>query len=450
MIKASVTTEPRRKPAKWAATINYLVVFLGGIAVGVVVTSRGAVSASSMKIVVRKEKAKPEASAKLSKPTWNLGARLGAESSELRVLREAERQMFPHLAAGMSLAPAELAGEKTPSEKLVDSEDHDQKLVTEQLQSLPSFPARDGDPFEGLKLPSFIINKHEHIAKFVRYFTETRSGRDTFATWLFRRGAFRHVVVEQLRKQGLPELMEAVVMVESGYRPTAYSHAGAAGLWQLMPHTARSYDLEVQRRFDQRISPWSSSEAGTRHLSNLSQRLTTWELALAAYNMGYTSLVSRMEQAKTTDFWELTKVANALPTETMLYVPKVLATAIVLNNLRFFKFDHVKSKKEVHASRMEVPVGTRVSLIARAAGTSARAIRLLNLELIGDEIPGKRGQVTVQIPISSYARARVMLPLLVRDSEKDKLDTLVSENFDWGRDDIDTELKSRDKPSGSL
>jgi hypothetical protein len=77
-----------------------------------------------------------------------------------------------------------------------------------------------------------------------------------------------------------PMLVRALIQVESGYRPHAKSRRGAMGLMQLMPSTARAY--QVRNPFD----PKTNIEAGIKHLKTLIDRFRGVELALAAYNAG--------------------------------------------------------------------------------------------------------------------------------------------------------------------
>lgn len=76
-----------------------------------------------------------------------------------------------------------------------------------------------------------------------------------------------------------PNLVRAVIEVESAYRPRARSHKGAMGLMQLMPATAREYG--VRNAYD----PAENINAGVKHLRSLLDRFDV-RLALAAYNAG--------------------------------------------------------------------------------------------------------------------------------------------------------------------
>ena len=110
--------------------------------------------------------------------------------------------------------------------------------------------------------------------------------------------------------------------VESTFNPAAHSPAGAAGLFQLMPATAKELGL---RTFlpDERSDPQKSAQAAARLLRNLHEKFRDWPLALAAYNAGAGRVQRALEKKKARTFAE---IAPALSVETRLYVPKVLAT----------------------------------------------------------------------------------------------------------------------------
>ena len=93
--------------------------------------------------------------------------------------------------------------------------------------------------------------------------------------------ALRPIIEEAARKSGLPtELIDAVIRTESGYRPQAISRAGAQGLMQLMPKTARS--LGVKDALD----PRQNVLGGSKYLRKMLDRFGRVSHALAAYNAG--------------------------------------------------------------------------------------------------------------------------------------------------------------------
>jgi len=111
---------------------------------------------------------------------------------------------------------------------------------------------------------------------------KTVSGAPFDAALLASAGRYDAAIASAAHETTLePELLRAVIAIESGFNSRAVSRAGAAGLMQLMPATARRYG--VRDRFD----PAQNIHAGARHLRGLIARYDNdLELALAAYNAG--------------------------------------------------------------------------------------------------------------------------------------------------------------------
>ena len=97
----------------------------------------------------------------------------------------------------------------------------------------------------------------------------------------YREGLYMAAIAEAERRYGLPtNLLRALIWAESRFNPMAVSPAGAAGLAQLMPATAR--ELGVRNRHD----PLASIDGGARYLRDMLNRFDAVHLALAAYNAG--------------------------------------------------------------------------------------------------------------------------------------------------------------------
>lgn len=123
----------------------------------------------------------------------------------------------------------------------------------------------------------------------------------------------------------LPAALVWMAETESSFNPAARSPVGARGLFQLMPGTAKDLGLRLFP-FDERLDPLKNASSAARYLSKLYARFDDWPLALAAYNAG-PSRVSRT--LKKHDARTFAEIAEHLPSETRLYVPKVLATVAV-------------------------------------------------------------------------------------------------------------------------
>jgi len=91
---------------------------------------------------------------------------------------------------------------------------------------------------------------------------------------------------------------------------------------------------------------------------------------------------------------------------------------------------------------LEVPPGTRLGLVARAAASSTTRIRELNPDVLGDRVPDWPGErFVLRVPKEGGDRAREALPVLIATS--DHADECVPHAFDWGRQRFTHAMASR-------
>ena len=133
-----------------------------------------------------------------------------------------------------------------------------------------------------------------------------------------------HIVAE-LERRNLPLELALLPIVESAYDPFAYSHGRAAGLWQMIPGTAKRFGIKQNWWYDGRRDVVDSTRAALDYLEYLKNfNNNDWLNAIASYNSGEGNVrkaVRRNTKAnKPIDFWNL-----KLPRETSMYVPKLLA-----------------------------------------------------------------------------------------------------------------------------
>lgn len=121
--------------------------------------------------------------------------------------------------------------------------------------------------------------------------------------------------------QKVPPELVWVAEVESSFDRRALSPAGAAGLFQLMPDTAKRFGLSLWPR-DQRYQPEPSATASAQYLKYLYNHFQDWRLALAAYNAGEGTVQKLLTRYKTHNYDD---IAPHLPAETQMYVPRVEA-----------------------------------------------------------------------------------------------------------------------------
>lgn len=148
---------------------------------------------------------------------------------------------------------------------------------------------------------------------------------------LERADNFLDMIHSILEKKGLPPELAALPLVESAFEPKAVSKAGAAGLWQLMPVTARRFGLIVNASQDERFDSRKATEAATSYLSWLYERFKDWPLALAAYNCGEGAMDTFLRRYGVNSLNELSVVGReGMPQETLQFVPKFVAAATVM------------------------------------------------------------------------------------------------------------------------
>lgn len=147
------------------------------------------------------------------------------------------------------------------------------------------------------------------------------------------------VYVPRLRpifvSQGAPQELVWLGEIESSFDPSARSPAGAVGMFQLMPTTARSLGLALSPR-DERLDAEKNGRAAAKYLRYLHNRFGDWRLALAAYNAGETRVNDLLTRYRTRSY---SAIATRLPAQTQMYVPKFEATlrkreGLALANLR--------------------------------------------------------------------------------------------------------------------
>jgi membrane-bound lytic murein transglycosylase D len=112
-----------------------------------------------------------------------------------------------------------------------------------------------------------------------------RGIKERFQLGLKRYPKYRSMVDSTLKREGIPLTIAALPLVESGYNNASRSKTGAAGIWQFMPGTGRSF-LKVNKKVDQRLDPKLSTVAAARLLRSNYERLGSWPLAILAYNHG--------------------------------------------------------------------------------------------------------------------------------------------------------------------
>jgi membrane-bound lytic murein transglycosylase D len=336
------------------------------------------------------------------------------ESPELRAMREVDRVLFPPASPG---AGTPWVAEGTP---LIDRAEP-QVIASGMPPSSPLVapvpePARDLTWLRKLVMPDVPVRWDARVVRYLEFYKNNPRARSMVGGWLKKSGRYGGAIRRILRENGVPEDVLWLALVESGFDPTIQSRAGAAGLWQFMPEGARIYGLTVDRWIDERLDPERSTLAAARYLADLHTRFGSWELAFAAYNMGYGGLLASIKKYNTNDFWELARLEAGVPLETALYVPKIVAMAIVAKNRAVFGLEDIELEPAVSFDKVSVRPGVSLQSIALAAETSIEKVSELNPQLTANRappaLPGAKDDVrwTVRVPPGTAPKAAKSLP----------------------------------------
>ncbi|MEO6601445.1 MAG: transglycosylase SLT domain-containing protein [Polyangiaceae bacterium] len=313
--------------------------------------------------------------------------RAGKDDPELRSLKAAERVLFPRPLSGVE------PGWSWDLPEAVRSDGPE--VITQGAPTLhPSDvhkDAVDGAPdaawLKSLTMPNLPVVLDEFVLKYLRFYRDSASGKAIARVWVKKSGRYTAAMRGELARAGVPTDLVWLSMSESGHNPTITSPAGAAGLWQFMPDAGRTYGLTVDRWVDERLDPERSTQAASRYLSDLYRRFGSWELAIAAYNMGYGGLARSIRKYNSNDFWELVRYEAGIPWETTLYVPKIFALAIVMNNKKAFGLDTVESDASESFDVVLVGPSAVLSDVARAANVSDSELLALNPGFLAGRTP---------------------------------------------------------------
>ncbi len=261
----------------------------------------------------------------------------------------------------------------TPAAKFTQGSVADAKLSAQERQIFYKTGQLDKD-LPKIALPA-VAKQYSHFLY---------GGRRTMEVFSQRAEDYLGHARQIFREKGMPEELAYLAIVESGYKPTVKSHAGALGTWQFMPYTGKLYGLRQDKWLDERLDPYKSVEAAATYLKRLHGYFGDWLLAVAAYNAGEGKIGRALEATGAKDFFTLVERNHTLShkmqlrTETMVYVPRFLAVSKIMRNLGPLGFESVNHNQQPLHARISVRPNTNLKGLAKASGLSWSEFRTLN------------------------------------------------------------------------
>jgi membrane-bound lytic murein transglycosylase D len=251
---------------------------------------------------------------------------------------------------------------------------------------------------------NFLKKKNTKRMQFwVEYFTVKDRAR--FQRFLNNGEEYRSDVEEVFQKHGLPKELYFVGLIESGYYLGARSHASAVGPWQFIRATGRRYGMKISPELDERQDLFKATHAAAKYFKDLHNMFSSWELALAAYNAGENGIRRRIIKHGTNDFYQLSR-GKHIPSETINYVPKVLAAMHIVKHADHYGF--ILPQKPLHLFDMTQLTPTKknvpLKVIASRMGIEVKLLKKLNPELRRNSTPRFfTGTYMLRVPKSKYS-----------------------------------------------
>lgn len=203
-----------------------------------------------------------------------------------------------------------------------------------------------------------------------------------------------------LKKNGIPDDFKYLAVIESGL-VNAVSSAGARGVWQFMPETAKERGMEVNDIVDERYNLEKSTQAACSYFLSAKAKFGSWTLAAASYNGGMTGVNRQMEIQKESNYYDL-----LLTEETSRYVFRILALKEIMKNPDKFGFSLVNEELYSNLPTKKIEVDSSISDLAdfaKAQGINYKILKIHNPWLRDKKLDVTDGKkYTIEIPLSGY------------------------------------------------
>jgi hypothetical protein len=218
---------------------------------------------------------------------------------------------------------------------------------------------------------------------------------------MFKRAEKCFPIIEPiLKKNGVPDDFKYLAVIESGLT-NVVSPAGARGVWQIMPATAKENGLEVNDNVDERYHLEKATEVACKYLLKSKKDLGSWTLAAAAYNGGNAGISKRLEEQQVTNYYDL-----LLGEETGRYLFRIIALKEIFSHPQHYGFNFTEKDLYNNIPTYTVKVDTAVTdfaAFAKGFGINYKILKIHNPWLREPQLNNKTRKVyTIEIPKDGY------------------------------------------------
>ena len=251
--------------------------------------------------------------------------------------------------------------------------------------------------FSGEEVPTFMADVQERLDKEMI----TNMNYHTNTTLVIKRANKVFPIIEPiLAKYGVPDDFKYLAVIESSL-VNAVSPAGARGVWQFMPATAKEKGMEVSDEVDERYHLEKSTEAACKYLLSAKEKFGSWTLAAASYNGGMNGIAKKMEEQQVDNYYDL-----LLTEETSRYVFRILALKEIMSKSDKYGFSIPKEALYYTIPTKKIVVDSSITDLAKFAktqGVNYKILKIHNPWLRDKKLTNTSGKkYEIEIPTSGY------------------------------------------------
>jgi hypothetical protein len=208
------------------------------------------------------------------------------------------------------------------------------------------------------------------------------------------------VIEPILKKNGIPDDFKYLAVIESGL-VNVVSPAGARGVWQFMPETAKERGMEVNENVDQRYDLVKSTEAACRYFLSAKAKFGSWTLAAASYNGGMSGVNKQIDIQKVSNYYDL-----LLTEETSRYVFRILALKEIMKNPVKYQYNILPGDmyESLPTRTIEIDSSiTDLAAFAKGQGINYKILKIHNPWLRENKLINDNGKkYQIEIPLKGY------------------------------------------------
>ena len=253
--------------------------------------------------------------------------------------------------------------------------------------------------FSQEEVPTYIADVQERLDREMI----TNINYHTNTTLVIKRANKVFPIIEPiLAKYGVPDDFKYLAVIESSL-VNAVSPAGARGIWQFMPATAKEKGMEVSEEVDERYHLEKSTEAACKYLLVAKEKFGSWTLAAASYNGGMSGISNKINEQKVENYYDL-----LLTEETSRYVFRILALKEIMKNAEKYGFLIPKAELYYSVPTRKLIIDssiTDLATFAKLEGINYKILKIHNPWLRDKKLTNTSGKkYEIEIPTSGYRK----------------------------------------------